>query len=131
MVRRPLPLVPTRGAIAIVGPPGLRKGDAPMNAADVSASALPLSSSDLSLFHLFWQAHWLVKTVMLGLIICSVWVWAIAIDKTVLFRRIRKAADTFDQAFWSGQSLEELYASLAAKPGHSTGARCVSAMREG
>jgi hypothetical protein len=104
--------------------------DAPMNPADISASALPLSSSDLSLFHLFWQAHWLVKTVMLGLIICSVWVWAIAIDKTVLFRRIRKAADSFDQAFWSGQSLEELYTSLAAKPGHSTGALFVAAMRE-
>ena len=29
--------------------------------ADISASALPLTSSDLSLFHLFWQAHWLVK----------------------------------------------------------------------
>jgi len=89
-----------------------------MNAADITTSALPLTSSDLSLFHLFWQAHWLVKTVMTGLIVCSVWVWAIAIDKTVLFSRFRKAADTFEQAFWSGQSLEELYNSLAAKPGH-------------
>src|ERR1700732_3246332 len=101
-----------------------------MNPADISASAMPLTSSDLSLFHLFWQAHWLVKTVMLGLIICSIWVWAIAIDKTMLFRRIRKAADSFEQAFWSGQSLEELYTSLAAKPGHSTGALFVAAMRE-
>jgi biopolymer transport protein TolQ len=42
-----------------------------------------LTSSDLSLFHLFWQAHWLVKTVMTGLMVCSVWVWAIAIDKTL------------------------------------------------
>src|ERR1700678_4518703 len=129
MVRRPLPLVPTRGAIAIVGPPGLRKGDAPMNAADVSASALPLTSSDLSLFHLFWQAHWLVKTVMTGLLVCSVWVWAIAIDNTMLFARFRKAADGFEQAFWSAQSLEELYNSLSTKPGHSTGALFVAAMR--
>src|ERR1700738_1002838 len=101
-----------------------------MNPADISASALPVTSSDLSLFHLFWQAHWLVKTVMLGLIICSIWVWAIAIDKTMLFRRIRKAADSFEQAFWSRQSLEELYTSLASKPGHSTGALFVAAMRE-
>ena len=97
---------------------------------DISASAPPLTSSDLSLFHLFLEAHWLVKTVMIGLIVCSVWVWAIAIDKTFLFRRIRKAADGFEQAFWSGQSLEELYSSLAAKPGHSTGALFVAAMRE-
>jgi biopolymer transport protein TolQ len=91
---------------------------------------LPLTSSDLSLFTLFWHAHWIVKCVMIGLLVCSVWVWAIAIDKTMLFRRIRKAADSFDQAFWSGQSLEELYTSLAAKPGHSTGALFVAAMRE-
>ena len=79
-----------------------------MNPADISASALPLTSSDLSLWHLFWQAHWLVKTVMTGLIVCSVWVWAIAIDKTFMFSRIRRSADGFEAAFWSGQSLEEL-----------------------
>ena len=85
-----------------------------MNPADVSASALPLTSSDLSLFHLFWQAHWLVKTVMTGLLVCSVWVWAIAIDKTMLFARFRRAAATLsEQAFWSGQSLLEELLQLA------------------
>jgi biopolymer transport protein TolQ len=107
-----------------------RGKDAPMNPADIVPSALPLTSSDLSLLHLFLQAHWLVKTVMLGLIFCSVWVWAIAIDKTLLFTRIRRTADRFEQAFWSGQSLEDLYKSLATKPGHSTGALFVAAMRE-
>ncbi len=97
---------------------------------DVSASPLPLTSSDLSLWHLFWQAHWLVKTVMTGLIVCSVWVWAIAIDKTFLFARMRRATDSFEQAFWSGQSLEDLYATLSAKPTHSSGALFVAAMRE-
>jgi biopolymer transport protein TolQ len=101
-----------------------------MTPADISSSALPLTSSDLSLFHLFWQSHWLVKTVMTGLMVCSVWVWAIAIDKTFLFRRIRKSGEGFEKAFWSGQSLEDLYTSLAAKPGHSTGALFVAAMRE-
>jgi biopolymer transport protein TolQ len=89
-----------------------------------------LSSSDLSLFALFWQAHWLVKSVMIGLMICSVWVWAIAIDKTFLFRRMRKGMDRFEQAFWSGQSLEELYKSLSSKPTHSMAALFVAAMRE-
>ena len=89
-----------------------------------------LSSSDLSLFTLFWEAHWLVKTVMLGLLVCSVWVWAIAIDKTLLFSRMRKAMDRFEQAFWSGQSLEELYRSLSARPNHSMAALFVAAMRE-
>jgi biopolymer transport protein TolQ len=89
-----------------------------------------LSSSDLSLFSLFWQAHWIVKGVMLGLIVCSVWVWAIAIDKTLLFARMRRAMDRFEQAFWSGQSLEELYRTLSAKPSHSMAALFVAAMRE-
>jgi biopolymer transport protein TolQ len=100
-----------------------------MNPADVAQSALPLAS-DLSLFTLFWQAHWVVKTVMIGLLVCSVWVWAIAIDKLVLFTRTKRATERFEQAFWSGQSLEELYRSVASKPTHSMAALFVAAMRE-
>ena len=91
---------------------------------------LPMTSADLSLFTLFWHAHWIVKAVMIGLLVCSVWVWAIAIDKTVLYARSRRAMDSFEQAFWSGQSLEELYRSLSSRPGHSMGALFVAAMRE-
>ena len=72
-----------------------------------------LASSELSLWSLFWNAHLIVQGVMLGLLICSVWVWAIAIDKTFLYARMRRAMDRFEQAFWSGQSLEELYAGLS------------------
>ena len=82
------------------------------------------------MFSLFWQAHWVVKSVMIGLLICSVWVWAIAIDKVLLFARTKRAADRFEQAFWSGQSLEELYSSVASKPTHSMAALFVAAMRE-
>ena len=101
-----------------------------MNPADVAQSVLPLTSSDLSLFTLFWHAHWIVKAVMVGLLICSVWVWAIAIDKTVLYTRTKRAMDRFETAFWSGQSLEELYRSLSSKPTHSMAALFVAAMRE-
>ena len=101
-----------------------------MNPADVGQSVLPLTSSDLSLITLFWHAHWIVKAVMLGLLGCSVWVWAIAIDKTVLFARTRRSMNNFDQAFWSGQSLEELYRTLSARPVHATPALFVAAMRE-
>ena len=51
-----------------------------MNPADVAQSALPLASSDVSLIALFLQAAFIVKVVMLGLLACSIWVWAIAID---------------------------------------------------
>jgi biopolymer transport protein TolQ len=99
-----------------------------MNPADLPQ--IGLSSSDLSLLALFLQAHWIVKTVMIGLLVCSVWVWAIAIEKTLLHMRMRKAMDRFEQAFWSGQSLEELYRSLSARPTHSMAALFVAAMRE-
>src|ERR1700686_1425889 len=99
-----------------------------MNPADLPQ--IGLSSAELSLLTLFLQAHWIVKTVMLGLLVCSVWVWAIAIDKTLLYARMRKAKDRFDRLFWSGQSLEELYRSLAARPNHSMAALFVAAMRE-
>ena len=98
--------------------------------ADTVQSALPLVSSDVSLIALFMQAAWIVKAVMLGLLGCSVWVWAIAIDKILLYGRTKRAMDRFEQAFWSGQSLEELYRSLSAKPTHSMAALFVAAMRE-
>ncbi|MGY4414994.1 biopolymer transport protein TolQ [Bradyrhizobium sp. LB7.1] len=102
-----------------------------MNPADVAQSALPVAASaDVSLIALFWQAHWIVKGVMLGLLSCSVWVWAIAIDKIFLFARTRRSMDRFEQAFWSGESIEDLYRTLSAKPTHSMAACFVAAMRE-
>jgi biopolymer transport protein TolQ len=84
----------------------------------------------LSLWQLFSNASWQVEFIIIGLMGCSVWVWAIAIDKTLLFARMRKAMDRFEQAFWSGQSLEELYRSLSSRPTHSMAALFVAAMRE-
>jgi biopolymer transport protein TolQ len=107
-----------------------RRGTTSMNPADVAQSVLPLTSSDLSLFALFWQAHWLVKSVMVGLLLASVWVWAIVIDKFMLYARTKKAMDRFEQAFWSGQSLEELYTALSNRPAYSMAALFVAAMRE-
>src|ERR1700743_284566 len=101
-----------------------------MNPGDVAQSALPLASSDVSLILLFLQAHIIVKVVMLGLLGCSVWVWAIAIDKTFLYARTKRAMDRFEQAFWSGQSIDELYRTLSAKPTYSMAALFVAAMRE-
>jgi biopolymer transport protein TolQ len=101
-----------------------------MNPAEVAQSVLPAASTDVSLIALFLQAHWIVKAVMLGLLSCSVWVWAIAIDKILLYSRTKRAMDRFEQAFWSGQSIEELYRALAAKPTQSMAACFVAAMRE-
>jgi biopolymer transport protein TolQ len=101
-----------------------------MNPADVAQTAMAAPSADLSLIGLFLQAHFIVKLVMAGLVIASVWVWAIIIDKTILFARMKRQMDRFEQVFWSGQSLEELYRSLSGRPNHSMAAIFVAAMRE-
>jgi len=82
-------------------------------------------------FGLVTQLDWIVNYgVMLGLLAASVWVWAIVIDKFMLFSRTRKSMDRFEQAFWSGQSLEELYRNLSSRPNTSMAALFVAAMRE-
>jgi len=68
--------------------------------------------------------------VMIGLAVASIWVWAIAVEKVLLYRRTRRAMDSFEQAFWSGQSLDELYKTLSSRPTHSMAALFVAAMRE-
>jgi biopolymer transport protein TolQ len=64
------------------------------------------TGGELSIWELFWQAGWIVKLVMIGLIVASVWTWAIIIDKIISYGRMRSALNRFEQVFWSGQSLE-------------------------
>ena len=90
----------------------------------------PVDVAHVSLWVLFWQAHFVVKAVMIGLMIASVWVWAIVIDKTILYARTRRQMDRFEQVFWSGESLEDLYRTLSSRPNHSMAALLVAAMRE-
>ena len=98
-----------------------------MNPADVAQAAPQI---DMSFWTLFWHAHIVVKLVMLGLLGASVWCWSIIIDKTLLYRRTRRDMDQFEEVFWSGRSLEELYRDLASKPVNDMGAVFVAAMRE-
>ncbi len=79
---------------------------------------------------LFLSAHIVVKVVMIGLLLASVWSWAIIVEKLVSFRRARSEADKFEQLFWSGQSLEELYTGLARTNSIAMAALFVAAMRE-
>jgi biopolymer transport protein TolQ len=85
---------------------------------------------DLSIWQLFLNAHFVVKLVILGLLAASVWSWAIIIEKFFLFAKTRKEADKFEQVFWSGQSLDELYQALAQRRNTGMAALFVAAMRE-
>jgi biopolymer transport protein TolQ len=92
--------------------------------------ALAEPGAHLSIWALFMQANWVVKLVMLGLLVASIWTWAIVVDKVVSFGRMRLALNRFEQTFWSGQSLEELYRNLAERKTTGMSAIFVSAMRE-
>lgn len=92
--------------------------------------ALAVPTGQLSIWALFIQANWVVKLVMLGLLSASIWTWAIIIDKSLAYGRARRAIGRFEQVFWSGQSLEELYRGLAERRTSAMGAIFVAAMRE-
>ena len=84
----------------------------------------------LSVWHLFAQAGWVVKLVMIGLLAASIWTWAIVVDKLIAYARMRSALNRFEQVFWSGQSLEELYKTLSERKTSGMGSIFVAAMRE-
>jgi biopolymer transport protein TolQ len=85
---------------------------------------------DLSVWELVKNAHIVVQVVIVGLLAASVWSWAIIIEKLFLFAQARKEADKFEQVFWSGQSLDELYQALAQRRNTGMAALFVAAMRE-
>ena len=66
-------------------------------------------SANLSLWGLFLQADIVVKLVMLILLLASVWCWTIIIEKLFLSRKELKLADSFENEFWSGTSLDDIY----------------------
>ena len=85
----------------------------------------PATTGGFSFFELFMQAGPVVKIVMFGLLLASIWAWAIIIEKLFAFRRARR-----EQQFWSGQSLDELYSGLSRGRTFSMASLFVAAMRE-
>ena len=81
--------------------------------ADISSQAVGLASSaDFSLINLFIRADIIVKSVIIILIACSIYSWAIIIDKVKLFKRINILAEEFEEKFWRSKSAETFYNSL-------------------
>jgi biopolymer transport protein TolQ len=87
-------------------------------------------TTDLSVWGLFVQADLVVQVVMVILLIASFWSWAIIFEKALRLRRLRSLAATFEEAFWSGGSLEELYDRVGKRPADPMAAIFASAMKE-
>jgi biopolymer transport protein TolQ len=79
---------------------------------------------------LFLHADLLVKTVMVILLLASFWCWAIIFEKITRIRRLRKQATQFEESFWSGGSLDDLYDRLGTRPEDPMSAVFIAAMRE-
>ena len=84
----------------------------------------------MSAWSLFLQADIIVKSVIIGLLLASLWSWAIIFDKVFRLRSLFRQAEDFEEKFWSGSSLEDLYERIGAKPREPMSAIFVAAMRE-
>ena len=81
--------------------------------ADITSQAVGLASNtDFSLWSLFIRADFIVKSVILMLIGCSIYSWAIIIEKFRLFKRINMESEEFEEKFWKSKSAETFYNSL-------------------
>jgi biopolymer transport protein TolQ len=83
--------------------------------ADITSQAVGLASNtDFSLWSLFVRADFIVKSVILMLIGCSIYSWAIIIEKFRLFKKINLESEEFEEKFWKSKSAETFYNSLPA-----------------
>ena len=96
----------------------------------VDAANLVAAGTDFSLWGLFVEANFVVKLVMLGLLAASVWVWAVVFEKVVSLRKVNREATTFEDRFWSGGSLDELFDQEGDNPKHPMASVFSAAMNE-
>ena len=84
--------------------------------AEIATQAVGLTSStDFSLMNLFLRADIVVKSVIIILIVASIYSWALIFDKYRLFKRIEKSSTIFEDKFWSSKSAESFYKNLPSK----------------
>jgi biopolymer transport protein TolQ len=95
-----------------------------------SAALVGSIGHDLSVWGLFLQADIVVKIVMIMLILASFWCWAIIFEKILRMRRLWAQAEEFEDAFWSGGSLEDLYDRIQDRPTSPMASIFTAAMRE-
>ena len=81
--------------------------------ADITSQAVGLASNtDFSIINLFIRADIIIKTVIIILIVSSIYSWAIIFEKIKMFKRINKSTEEFENKFWKSKSAESFYNSL-------------------
>ena len=83
--------------------------------ADITSQAVGLvSSTDFSILQLFIRADIIVKSVIIILIVSSIYSWAIIFEKIKLFKKINLSSQDFENKFWKSKSAESFYNNLPA-----------------
>jgi biopolymer transport protein TolQ len=85
---------------------------------------------DITIWGMFLSADIIVKAVMITLVLASFWSWAIIFEKSFQMRTANRRSDKFEDSFWSGGSVEELYDRVGQRPADPMSAMFASAMRE-
>lgn len=96
----------------------------------VAQAATGLAANDYSIWSLVAQADLVVKGVLLTLVGASFWSWAIIFEKSGRIGKAARKSDNFEQVFWSGKSLDDLYQNISHKPDNPMAVVFVAAMRE-
>jgi len=89
-----------------------------------------MNPDTLNAIQLFLAADWVVKLVMIGLAVASLWSWAVILDKLFRFGRLNRQADAFERALSSGRPLEDIAAQAGPEPAHPLPRMLVMALTE-
>ena len=93
-------------------------------------STATLAANDFSALAIFLRADWVVKGVLVGLAIASIWSWTVIIDKFFRLSALNRYADRFEDAVGSGRSLEDIAAEAGERPRHALPRMLQGALRE-
>ncbi len=93
-------------------------------------SAADLGANDFSALAVFMRADWVVKGVLIGLALASIWSWTVIIDKLFRLGALNRQANEFEDAVGSGRSLEDVAADAGERPRHALPRMLQAALRE-
>ena len=89
-----------------------------------------VTPQSFDLLSIFLNSDWVVKLVMIGLAVASLWSWTIILDKLFRFAALNREADKFEDAVASGRSLEDVAAEAGERPTHPLPRMLQGAMKE-
>ena len=94
------------------------------------SDAVNTAANQMYMWDLVWASDTVTKVVMIGLIAASVWSWTIIFEKFATLRQVKRNTKKFEEAFWSGGSLDRLYDAIGSHPRDPMSAMFMAAMKE-